>query len=66
MNPSPSKGAASWLREVVENSAALVQVYTPELEHGLRLAREALSLRAGSVTRRQARDRGAGTAATRA
>jgi hypothetical protein len=59
MNPSPSKGATSWLREVVENSAALVAVMAPEIKHGLRVAREALSDRTESITR-QARDRAAG------
>ena len=59
MHPSSSKSATSWLQEVVENSAALVEVMTPEIRHGLRVARETLSRRAESITRRQARHRAA-------
>jgi hypothetical protein len=51
MNPSPSKGATSWFREVVENSAALVAVMAPEIKYGLRVARDAISLHADSITR---------------
>jgi hypothetical protein len=42
MNPSSLKGATSWLRDVIENSAAVVEVMTPEIQHGLSVARKAI------------------------
>jgi hypothetical protein len=47
MNPTSSKNGTSWLRDFIENSAAVVAVMTPEIKHGLRVARNAISSRAG-------------------
>jgi len=54
------KGATSWLRDVLENSAAVVEVMAPELERGLRLAKAALWSRAEGLAR-QARGTATGS-----
>lgn len=57
MNPSSQKGATSWLRDVIENSVAVVEVMTPEIQHGLSVARKAISSHAEGITRRAMRAR---------
>ena len=50
MNSSSAKGATSWLRDFTESSAAVVEVITPEIKHGLRRARKASSSHAEGIT----------------
>jgi 1,2-phenylacetyl-CoA epoxidase PaaB subunit len=59
MNPTSAKGGTSWLRDFIENSAAVVAVMAPEIKHGLRVARNAISSRAEGIMAWQARERAA-------
>ena len=59
MNPTSSKNGTSWLRDFIENSAAVVAVMTPEIKHGLHVARNAISSRAEGIMAWQARERAA-------